>query len=89
MVNKPRMISAMLAHELMSKMSDEDVAKIKARLGSQVKVNAESVRAAVHVVKKQKFSMGTLKRKAPKIGRNEPCPCNSGKKYKRCHGGGK
>jgi len=22
----------------------------------------------------------------PKIGRNEPCPCGSGKKYKRCHG---
>ena len=21
-----------------------------------------------------------------KIGRNEPCPCNSGKKYKHCHG---
>lgn len=21
-----------------------------------------------------------------KIGRNEPCHCNSGKKYKRCHG---
>lgn len=25
-------------------------------------------------------------RKAPKIGRNAPCPCGSGKKYKRCHG---
>jgi len=23
---------------------------------------------------------------APKIGRNEPCPCGSGKKYKQCHG---
>ena len=23
---------------------------------------------------------------APKIGRNEPCPCQSGKKYKHCHG---
>lgn len=23
----------------------------------------------------------------PKVGRNEPCPCGSGKKYKRCHGG--
>jgi len=23
----------------------------------------------------------------PKIGRNEPCPCGSGKKYKKCHGG--
>lgn len=25
---------------------------------------------------------------APKIGRNEPCSCGSGKKYKRCHGDG-
>ena len=22
-----------------------------------------------------------------KVGRNDPCPCGSGKKYKRCHGG--
>jgi preprotein translocase subunit SecA len=22
----------------------------------------------------------------PKVGRNQPCPCRSGKKYKRCHG---
>jgi hypothetical protein len=28
-----------------------------------------------------------LTRQAPKIGRNDPCPCGSGKKYKRCHGG--
>jgi len=25
-------------------------------------------------------------RRAPKIGRNQPCPCNSGKKYKKCCG---
>jgi preprotein translocase subunit SecA len=25
-------------------------------------------------------------RRQPKIGRNEPCPCGSGKKYKHCHG---
>jgi preprotein translocase subunit SecA len=25
-------------------------------------------------------------RQAPKVGRNEPCPCGSGKKYKHCHG---
>ncbi len=28
----------------------------------------------------------TLKRKIPKVGRNDPCPCGSGKKYKKCHG---
>ena len=26
------------------------------------------------------------RRNAPKVGRNEPCPCGSGKKYKRCCG---
>ncbi len=26
------------------------------------------------------------KRDADKVGRNDPCPCGSGKKYKRCHG---
>ena len=28
-----------------------------------------------------------LRRNAPKVGRNDPCPCGSGKKYKRCCGG--
>ena len=28
----------------------------------------------------------TVKRDSPKIGRNDPCPCGSGKKYKACHG---
>ena len=22
----------------------------------------------------------------PRVGRNDPCPCGSGKKYKQCHG---
>jgi preprotein translocase subunit SecA len=25
-------------------------------------------------------------RVGPKVGRNDPCPCGSGKKYKNCHG---
>ncbi|MDR0567876.1 MAG: YchJ family protein [Spirochaetaceae bacterium] len=28
----------------------------------------------------------TIVRSAPKVGRNDLCPCGSGKKYKRCHG---
>ena len=28
----------------------------------------------------------TVVRETPKVGRNEPCPCGSGKKYKACHG---
>lgn len=29
---------------------------------------------------------GTYRREAPKVGRNDPCPCGSGKKYKQCCG---
>jgi preprotein translocase subunit SecA len=28
----------------------------------------------------------TVRRDQPKVGRNDPCPCGSGKKYKKCHG---
>jgi preprotein translocase subunit SecA len=28
----------------------------------------------------------TLVAEVPKVGRNDPCPCGSGKKYKQCHG---
>ena len=34
----------------------------------------------------QKPVAHTVKREAPKIGRNDPCPCGSGKKYKKCCG---
>lgn len=29
---------------------------------------------------------GPVVRESPKVGRNDPCPCGSGQKYKRCHG---
>ena len=31
----------------------------------------------------------TVRREEPKVGRNDACPCGSGKKYKKCHGAGK
>ena len=32
--------------------------------------------------------VGPIRNEGPKIGRNDPCPCGSGKKYKNCHGRG-
>ena len=28
----------------------------------------------------------SMQHAGPKVGRNDPCPCGSGKKYKKCHG---
>ncbi|MCK6427228.1 MAG: UPF0149 family protein [Burkholderiaceae bacterium] len=30
--------------------------------------------------------VATVRRDGPKVGRNDPCPCGSGRKYKHCHG---
>lgn len=34
----------------------------------------------------RRYKVETVKRDAPKVGRNDPCPCGSGKKFKQCHG---
>ncbi|HEX7253866.1 MAG TPA: preprotein translocase subunit SecA [Thermoanaerobaculia bacterium] len=34
----------------------------------------------------QDAKVETVHRDAPKVGRNDPCPCGSGKKFKKCHG---
>ncbi len=36
--------------------------------------------------KKPRPKQETVVRTQPKVGRNDPCPCGSGKKYKKCHG---
>jgi preprotein translocase subunit SecA len=41
--------------------------------------------AGYQVVKKEKGKGVELRRDTPKVGRNDPCPCGSGKKYKHCH----
>ena len=36
----------------------------------------------------QRYKVETVRRETPKVGRNDPCPCGSGKKFKQCHGAG-
>jgi uncharacterized protein len=34
----------------------------------------------------ERFKVDQVRRDTPKVGRNDPCPCGSGKKFKQCHG---
>ena len=40
------------------------------------------------LTREQRYKVDTVKRDAPKVGRNDPCPCGSGRKFKQCHGAG-
>ncbi len=44
-------------------------------------------RAPVHLSRgDSEPQVQTVRREAEKVGRNDLCPCRSGKKYKKCHG---
>lgn len=55
---------------------------------SRLEERYERLRAAMHNAMRRKvgdFSeVSTPRRREAKVGRNEPCPCGSGRKYKRC-----
>lgn len=56
---------------------DEQAARFAARANAPRAQESESARAT---------AVETFRRTEAKVGRNDPCPCGSGKKYKHCHG---
>jgi len=70
---------------LLDPMSDEDRRREeeKKRREQEAVFRAASQSAAGVMAK---GGVATMTRKVAKVGRNDPCPCGSGKKYKRCHG---
>jgi preprotein translocase subunit SecA len=46
----------------------------------------EAAQAQALAAEGQGVLAGTFTRDEPKVGRNDPCPCGSGKKFKQCHG---
>ncbi len=44
--------------------------------------------ASHHDTRQQPMQYQPIRNEGPKIGRNDPCPCGSGKKFKNCHGKG-
>jgi len=70
---------------------DELLAKIDAQattylLKAEVRQNSERKKVAEGVTNDGKDKAKSGPKKVQKIGRNEPCPCGSGKKYKQCCG---
>jgi preprotein translocase subunit SecA len=51
----------------------------------QIAYQERMSQAGYQVVKREKGKGVELRRDMPKVGRNDPCPCGSGKKYKNCH----
>lgn len=61
----------------------EDVERMQAGRRPQP---AQMVMSGGGTPQRQPGKVDTVRRDGEKVGRNDPCPCGSGKKYKKCHG---
>ncbi len=69
----------------MTRSIQEETVKLLFRVRVEQKVEREEVNKVTGTNKDDTVSKGPVK-KAKKVGRNDPCPCGSGKKYKQCCG---
>lgn len=67
-------------------------ANIPVQQATDVKTNQQAERSNIDKMQTSRASESEEERKpepvrvGPKVGRNDPCPCGSGKKFKNCHG---
>lgn len=57
-----------------------------ATLGDAIDDLVGAVADLVDLTVEARYRVDTVRRDAPKVGRNDPCPCGSGRKFKQCHG---
>ncbi|MCR5626419.1 MAG: preprotein translocase subunit SecA [Lachnospiraceae bacterium] len=74
--------------DAMTSSIKEDTVRLLFHVKVEQKVEREQVAKVTGTNKDDSVKKGPVRREDRKIGRNDPCPCGSGKKYKYCHGRG-
>jgi len=67
--------------QLLEKFNDSEIEKIQKKIPS---VAREIHKYWLTQRRGEKSSAAPIRRESPRVGRNDPCPCGSGKKYKKC-----
>ncbi|MCR5735968.1 MAG: preprotein translocase subunit SecA [Lachnospiraceae bacterium] len=79
----------MTGYDMFNQMTDsiaEETVRILFHIKIEQKVEREEVAKVTGTNKDDSATKQPVRRTEKKIGRNDPCPCGSGKKYKNCHG---
>jgi len=71
-----------------AKQQRSDFSRVSTNQNARSESEARARRAAAGAGRGGRPPVETVRREQPKVGRNEACPCGSGKKYKHCHGKG-
>jgi uncharacterized protein len=84
-------VRAALARVLAFAPSSDEAATKRAKPTATLDQAIEAIVAGVaelyELTLAQRYRVAAVRHAEPKVGRNDPCPCGSGKKFKHCHGG--
>ena len=85
---KSAVVGNVLRLQLVRQESAEEIEqkRLAAQRRAMQRISETHADAASGDGEKPKAKQETVVRTQPKVGRNDPCPCGSGKKYKKCHG---
>jgi len=76
-----------LFEELIKRIKEETICRLfRMHIVPEKEVPTSRVAPVFILSRGEEVKPKTIKREAKKVGRNSPCPCGSGKKYKRCCG---
>ena len=86
-VDEYKRISLDMFEEMIAAIQNDTVRRIfSARVQTEAEVKRERVAEGINATTAGDGTVKKQPRKVKKIGRNDPCPCGSGKKYKQCCG---
>jgi preprotein translocase subunit SecA len=85
---KSAVIGNVLRLQLARQESAEEIEQKRLALQRRAlqRITASHAEAGGDGEEKARPKQETVVRQQPRVGRNDPCPCGSGKKYKKCHG---
>ena len=80
--------------EILETSTDGDTGMVRFRIGFRHKGGTQNVTERSRFVRREnrwfyldgEHETETVRNESPKVGRNDPCPCGSGKKFKKCCG---
>ena len=91
-----RAVAELIQSELRSVLGEADASPLLARMNQDLDERAALLDAREREVEDWEKTLSAMTRatlitrpfaaSVPRVGRNEPCPCRSSLKYKRCHG---
>jgi preprotein translocase subunit SecA len=83
---KTQFVSRMMQVQVQVRNAEDETVRLQRQLAQRQKLAQEGRANEEGKIERASVARAPAKAEGPRVGRNDPCPCGSGRKYKKCHG---